>query len=334
VRLCSRSHVSLATALVVALNASAALAAPPKRGAPKAAPPKAAPPAPKATASTKAYDEGVALFRADNYEGALAIFKKLTTIEARRGAAFALDKLGRTDEAIAEFEAFIAGAPASLDDQVKAARTRVAELVAAKAKAQKVHVVTVPPGATIEVEGVPGQSGKSPIDLDLPPGKHVVRATLAGNQPAEQEIVVTAGSSVPDVHLDLAPTSAGLDSLELVPPLPRGSSDLPLPAPSQPGVDRLGAPILTGVLGGLSFGAGVYFGLSALNKKSDYDAQPTPANLADAETDAAFSTAGLAAGAVLGVVTVVLLLTTPSGDSAPAKSGATSVRSNGLRVRF
>lgn len=346
----------LATTIVVAMNASTsfdAFAAPPKKPAPatpKAAPAAAAPkpappkPTPATPASTKAYDEGVALFRAGSYEAALAVFKKLTNIESRRGAAFALEKLGRNEEAIAEFEAFIAGAPASLEDQVKAARTRVAELSATR-KA-KIHVVTTPAGATVDVAGHPSAHGTSPVDLELPPGKHVVRATLVGNDPAEREIEVTAGSTVQEVRLELAPAKTATAAPVVAPaPLqdatatgPQGGAGMapdgtPRP-PAKPGIERMGAPILTGVLAGLSLGAGVYFGLSALSKKSDYDKEPTEARLADGENDAALSTAALGAGVVLGAITVVLLLTSPSADNTPPKGPAASIRGNGLNVRF
>lgn len=321
----SRKLVSVATALVVVLNASTVLAAPRK------------PPRASATAqSSKAYDEGVALFRAGEHERALAIFKKLTSIEARRGAAFALEKLGRNEEAIAEFEAFIAGAPASLADQVKAARTRVAELSAARKG--KVHVVTVPAGARIEVVGEPALKGTAPFDLELPPGKHVVRATLSGRDPAEREIEVVAAAPVQEVRLELAAAKPAYDSLGLLPPAPPRAADQEeppsAPPPAAPDSDaaRYGAPIITGVLGGLSLGAGVIFGLSALSKKSDYDDAPTEANLADAETDAALSTVGIAAGVVFSAITVVLLVTNP-GDSA-SKDRAAAIRHNGFRVRF
>jgi tetratricopeptide (TPR) repeat protein len=321
-RLRLRSLVALATA-AAALNASTSFAAP-KKPVPAAAP-KPKPAAPAAPSSTKTSDEANALLRAGNFEAALALFRKITTSEGRRGAALALDKLGRSEEAIAEYEAFIAGAPASQDEDIKAVRARVAELKAPK-KAS-VQIVTVPAGATIDVVGQPAPSGTSPVQLELPVGKHVVRATLPGSEAAEREFEVAVGSTVQVVRLDLTPSNVGVSAPAAVTALQPLSGP-----PQQSGVERLGAPIITGALAGLSLGAGTYFGLRALSKQSDYKDLPSGNGLAEAETAAGLSTAAFVAGALFTVVTVVLLLGNPSAVDVPSKNGAASAK--GLRVRF
>lgn len=342
-RLISLARAVLVTAAIVATNAGPAAAAPPKKPPPRAAPaakpapaappkpaPAAAPPAP----APSAYDEGVALFRAGNSEGALAIFKKLTTPEARRGAAFALEKLGRNEEAIAEWEAFIATAPPSAEDQVRAGRVRVSELAATRKG--KVHVVTVPPGATIEVAGRSAPAGTSPVDVDLPPGRHVLRATLAGNEPAEREVDVAPGSTTQEVRLELAPAK-NTASLLPVPgdlaALPPSTSPARPPAPPS-AAERYGAPIVTGLVGSACLAASAVFGLSAMKKNSDYEDAPTEQGLADAETDAALSTAALVGGLVLVTATVVLLVTKPSPSAPGPKPAAARIRPDGLRFHF
>jgi tetratricopeptide (TPR) repeat protein len=323
----SRAFIAIVSAVILSSHAPA-FAAPPK-AAPKP------PPAAKAAPPTKAYDDAVALFRAGNYEAALAAFNKLSNIEARRGAAFALEKLGRNEEAIAEFQKFIAGAPASLDDQVKAARTRIAELAATRPG--KVRVITSPSGATIEVVGHAPFGKTTPADIELPAGKYIVRATLAGTLPAEREVDIAAGSSQ-EVSLELVPSkSAGSPSPSSgAAAATAGPAMNPTPPPTlapRPGIERYGAPIVTGAVGALSLAAGVYFGLSALDKGSKYDSRPTQERRADAETTAAFSTTALTAAVILGVVTVVLLVTSPSADGG-GKPAAAAVRQDGLRIRF
>ncbi len=322
-RLRSRRAFEVAAVFVLLSSSSLAHAAPPKPPKPSA---KTAPKPPAPAPATKSYDEAVALSAAGNHEAALAIFRKLTLIDARRGAASALDKLGRTDEAVAEYEAYIAGAPPSADEHVRAARARVAELRAVK---RKVRVVTVPPGATIEVAGQP--ASKSPADLELSVGKHLLHASLAGSEPATREVEVLPGAPPQEVKIDLDPAVAA------TPIAPAGSAQASTTAtataaaaaPPQ-GIDSLGAPIVTGTLGALSLGAGIYFGLSALTKKSAYDDNPSESRLASAETAAALSTAGIVGGVVLGAVTVVLFLTTPAVDG-PSKA---AIRANGLQLRF
>ena len=321
-RLRPRRALEMAAVFVLLSTGSIAHAAPPKPPKPSA---KTAPKPPAPAPATKSYDEAVALSAAGNHEAALAIFRKLTLIDARRGAASALDKLGRTDEAVAEYEAYIAGAPPSADEHVRAARARVAELRAVK---RKVRVVTVPPGATIEVTGQP--ASKSPADLELSVGKHLLHASLAGSEPATREVEVLPGAPPQEVMIDLDPAVAA------TPIAPAGSAHASTTtaaaaaAPPQ-GIDSLGAPIVTGTLGALSLGAGIYFGLSALTKKSAYDDNPSESRLASAETAAALSTAGIVGGVVLGAVTVVLFLTTPATVDGPSRA---AIRANGLQLRF
>lgn len=317
----------LALVTVLLANGGAAFAAPPKP-APKALP---APPA-----ATKSYDEAQRQLAAGNYEAALALYAKLSNVESRRGAALALDKLGRTDEAIAEYQKFISSAPPAQQEQTNTARARVVELTAAKTV--KVRVVTTPPGATIEIAGQPASGKASPVDVDLSPGKHVVRATIAGHNPASREIEV--GSSPQEVSLELTPigtgpvvaipasvSNAGAINGPAMSPTPRGE---PKPAP---GIERLGAPIVTGAVGALALGAGVVFGISALSKQSDYKSDPSEKRAASGDDAAALSTIGLTAGVILGAATVVLLLTMPPAD-APAKSASSGLRRDGLRLRF
>ena len=307
-----------------------------------AAPPKAAPKGP--SAASKTYDEAGRALAAGNYEAALALYAKLPNVEARRGAALALEKLGRREEAIAEYQKFISGAPASLDEQVQAARGRVAELTAARTV--KVRVVTTPPGASIEVAGQPASGKTSPAELELKPGKYVIRATHPGSNQAAREIEVVA-STPQEVSIELTPLSVTGSSVipaswlsTAAAPHPPPTTSPTTPAspeaapPPAPGIERLGAPIATGSAAVVAFGAGIFFGLSALSKSSDYDSNPTEKGRADGQSAAAMSTVGLTAGAILGAVTVVLLLTMPPADG-PAKSAATSgLRRDGLRLRF
>ncbi len=251
---------------VLLANSSVAFAAPPK-------------PAPKPpSAASRSYDEAQRQLAAGNHEAALALYAKLSNVESRRGAALALDKLGRTDEAIAEHQKFSAAAPPALQEQANTARARVAELSAARTV--KVRVVTTPPGAAIEIAGQPPSGKISPADVDLPPGKHIVRATLAGSNAASREIEV--GSSPQEVSLELTPigtrlvlaipasvSTAGAVNGPAMSPTPRAE-----PRP-EPGIECLGAPIVTGAAGALALGAGVIFGISALGKQSDYTSDPS-----------------------------------------------------------
>ncbi len=52
---------------------------------------------------------------------------------------------------------------------------------------------TVPPGATITVDGKPVE-GETPKALKLPPGRHVITASKEGVGAAEQTIEITDDS--------------------------------------------------------------------------------------------------------------------------------------------
>lgn len=62
------------------------------------------------------------------------------------------------------------------------------------------RVATVPPGAQVFLDGV--ASGKTPLRLEAPPGKHEVRVALAGYEDWEAQVELTQGGEVPlDVEL-------------------------------------------------------------------------------------------------------------------------------------
>lgn len=268
-------------AAVLLANSSVAFAAPPK-------------PAPKPpSAASKSYDEAQRHLAAGNHEAALA-----------------LDKLGRTDEAIAEYQKFIAAAPPALQEPANTARARVAELSAARTV--KVRVVTTPPGAAIEIVGQPPSGKISPADVDLPPGKHVVRATLAASNAASREIEV--GSSPQEVSLELTPIGTG---------------------------PVLAIPASVSTAGALALGTGVISGISALGKQSDYRSDPSEKRAAagdDAATACACasepSPAPRYSAAASTVASSSPSASMPGATSSPFASSSRSGRSLMMPTRF
>lgn len=57
----------------------------------------------------------------------------------------------------------------------------------------QLSIKTVPPGATISVNGQQ-RPEKTPAILNLPPGKYRIGLTLAGHPPDEQEIDIREGT--------------------------------------------------------------------------------------------------------------------------------------------
>ena len=59
-----------------------------------------------------------------------------------------------------------------------------------------VMLSTVPPGASVTVDGKPVE-GQTPMSLKLPPGKHLITITKEGVGSAQQTVEVTDDALVP-----------------------------------------------------------------------------------------------------------------------------------------
>lgn len=225
--------------------------------------------------------------------------------------ALCQDELGKVADAISGYEAFLASTePGSSSERATEAERRIAELK--KKLPATVALKSDPAGASIEVDGAAAQ-GVTPIDLELSPGRHTLRITLPGYDPAEKELDAAPGGSH-ELALTLTATPVEVAAAE-----PTPSEPSPAAEASAPESSNLVPYVLLGLAGAGVITGGV-FGVKAMQAKSDFDKGEKTAGKAD-EIDRSALVADMAFGAALtfGVTGLVLLLT---NDEATEKSAS------------
>lgn len=269
----------------------------------------------------RAQQEGEAKLAKGDLEGALASFLlAVTTVPSAAGflqIARLHDKLGHAYEAVAAYEAYLALAPTR---EVEEAKARVAEL-----RRTPGHVVLrgSPASARIRIGDELVFDG-FPVEVDLPPGDHVVRIEAEGFVSHEVILSVRFGeSSSPAVDLEpaerrpLAVLDLGLPEPVLLPPERLAPAEAPLrpSGPSWAQRHRTGLTVGAFSLGALAVGAA--FGFEALDAQRAFAASGAKGD-ADRGERAAFR-ADLAFGgaALLTAAAAVLLV---HEDEAPKVS--------------
>ncbi len=289
----------------------------------------AAKPKPKPAATAKGpslkeakahYESGLKKFNGGDFAGALDDFKAADAIkstpQSQRYIGLCEDKLGHYAEAVAAYERFLAAVPAKMKKEGEELTKRVAEI---KAMPAKLHVETTPPGATITADGK--QMAVTPADIELTPGKHILRLELAGYLPIDKDVDVAYGAKE-DVKNELQAKPA-----EATPPAPVATTPPPTtPAPAEPPPaeepqHRSKVPaFITGGIAVAALGVGIGFGIAALGKKSDFDSNPQEGTAEDGENFALVADMAFGVAITLGVTSAVLFFTK---DDEPAKAANT-----------
>lgn len=288
-----------------------------------ATPATASGPAKDAKEAKARYQGGEAKFKAGDFAGALVDFQAAdafkSTPQAQRYIGLCQDNLGHYPDAVGAYEKFLADVPAKLQKEGDEIKKRVETI---KAMPGKVHVETVPAGASITVDGKPGAN--TPADLDLAPGKHTVHVELAGYLAMDKDVDV-AYASKQDVKAELtakpaeAPPPPPVVATTPTPPPPT----TPAPPPEPPKQHSLVPGLVTGGLAVVAAGVGAVFGVMALGNKSDYDKNPTADKADSGENNALIADMSFGVAITLGVTSAVLLLSKDDDAAKPATSQVT-----------
>jgi hypothetical protein len=337
--------LALASSLSLTLAASASAQTADKPAAAKPAAPAAAAPAAAKPADAKApapaaaaakpadakalFASGEKKFKASDYAGALADFEASQTAKAdpatERYIALSHDNLQHYPEAVAAYEKFIAANPPKLKDQVEEAKKRVEAI---KVLPAKVKVETTPAGASVVIDTAQTPYEKvTPVEIDLPPGKHTLLIGAEGYENTTKEIEVTFAEKR-DVKADLVKKEAP------PPPPPPVAAETPAPAPPPPPPPpepRSKVPAyVTGAVAIVAAGVGTGFGLKALSQSNDFDKHPTTKKADDGENNALVADMMFGIAITFGVTSAVLFLSndTPasSAKAAPQPKVAESKR--------
>jgi hypothetical protein len=282
---------------------------------------KPSPPVLKAdlTSAKRHYGEGEKKYKAGDYIAAEADFKAANDIKAapqtERFIGLCEDRQGHLQTAVEWFDRFLAHVPDKMADQGTEISKREAEI---KAIPGKVHVESNPPGASVTVDDRP-QSAPTPMDVELPPGSHVIKLTEPGRLPTQKTVDVAFASK--------QAVSADLDEEPPPPPPPPPVAAVPPPPPPAPPPPppepRSKVPAyVTGGLAIVAAGVGTAFGIMALSDKSDFDKNPTTQTADNGDTHALIADMSFGVALTFGVTSAVLFLTSDEPPAATTPSAS------------
>ncbi len=293
---------------------------PPPAGAAGAKPPTTGA-APASNDPKALYADGEKKYKAGDFAGALASFQGAEAVkpapQAERYIGLCHDNLGHYADAVSFYEKFLAAVPPKMTKEGDEIKARVATI---KAMPGKIHFETTPAGASILVDGK--QMGVTPADLDLTPGKHIVKLELAGYLPIDRDLDVSYGGKQ-DVKSEMQAKPA-----EPPPPPPVAANPPPSDKPAEPAKppeppkekpSKIPA-FITGGLAVAAVGVGTVFGILALGKQSDFKSSPNADTADTGENFALVADMSFGIAITLGVTSLVLFLT---NDDEPAKAATT-----------
>jgi hypothetical protein len=276
-------------------------------------------PAAKPADSKALFTSGEKKFKAADYAGALADFEAANTAKSDaatlRYIALAHDNLNHAKEAVAAYEKFIADpGAAKMKDEVAQAQKRIEAL---KAMPGVVHVVTVPEGASIVLDGGNTPYEKTtPTDLTLAPGKHKLLVGAQDYENSSYDVDVEYGSKQ-DVKIELTKKPPPPPPPPVVAEQPPPPAPPPPPPPPEP---RSKVPAY--VTGGVAVAAavvGTIFGAKALSDSSDFKDKPTTKTADDGENNALVADMMFGIAITFGVTSAVLFLSNDAPSSAKVK---------------
>ena len=269
----------------------------------------------------KHYSEGETKFKAANYAGALADFQAADAIKStpnsQRYIGLCQDNLGHYPEAVTAYEAFLANVPPKMAKEGDEIKARVAAI---KAMPAKLHIETTPPGAAIMADGK--ALGTTPTDVELAPGKHILHVELAGYLPLDRDLDLTYGQKQ-DIKTELTakPAEPVAQKEEPTTPPPTTEPVKPVEAvKTEPAKQSKLPAIITGSLAIAAIGVGTGFGIAALAKQSDFNANPNASTADTGENFALVADMAFGVAITLGVTSLVLFLTKDEDATTPPPS--------------
>lgn len=293
------------------------------------------------------FDDAQLLVKEGKYTEACPKFSESDRLDPAAGAKFYLaDCLEHTGKLASAWTYYVAVADAARaagqPEKEKYARDR-AEAV--KPKLSRL-VIVVPEssramaGLELERDGVSVGQAQWGAAIPVDAGEHLVSARAAGKKPWEARVQVLEQGQTVTVEvpaLEAAPPPK--PRVVGPPPVPDGSGR---PSGSTGSAQRI-AGIVVGSAGVIGLGVGVAFGVTAISKQNESDADGhcdaantcDDAGLAlrgDAISAATVSTVGIIAGGAALVGGVVLVLTAPSAPGPAAGVGSRSAPQRGVQA--
>jgi serine/threonine-protein kinase len=284
------------------------------------------------------FDQGRALLDAGKTEEACAKFAASKRLEPAPGTSLNLAdcyaRLGRTATAWVTFVDAAADARREHDDFREHEATTRADALAPKLSRLRVHVISRPQSAHVEIDGAAIPDDVSETSLPVDPGSRRVRVSAEGYVAREIVVTIPSGPSETIATIDpLTPVS------KQTPPSPflEPKTERPF-VPFWSGL-RVASVVSAGV-GVASAGVGIGFGLAAKSKWDDANRVCPTSSCNDPSARSSGQTAGtfadvstgtfIGAGVLLGAA-AVLWIVAPKSTSSQARASLTP---NGVALHF
>lgn len=317
-------------ALCVLSAASTSLAQPAQQPTPPSQPAQS-----PQQAARRAYDEGSAHFQAGRVAEALASFRRAYELSPHPVVLIPIIechiRLDQVPEAIEAIERYLRDSPANAPNRA-ALETRLTEL---RRRPARVRVISSPTSARITLDGR-DTSLRTPADLEVTTGRHIISLSMDGYVNASREIDATPGSQRSE-EINLSRQPAGADNSAPTGPATGPTTDPPSRGPSA-------GFWITVAAGSAALTAGTVFGILALMDANSYDQQPDEQTLYRGERYAVLSDIGFGTAALAATLAVVVYFagrerpaaTRPAHTSLTHRSEAPrwSLAPNGFAVNF
>jgi tetratricopeptide (TPR) repeat protein len=266
--------------------------------------------------------EGVRAYEAGRYRDAIELFlaanRILPSPAHSYNVAKAYEKMGDTGGALSWYRDYLRRAPAADDREDVRKIIRSLEKTLTARGVQQVSVASVPPGATVLIDGQP--MGVTPWTGELPPGSHTATLQLRGYHDISKRFELRPDRAL-DVSLALQsednPEEQEPEPANLQTPAERRRPELSKPR-APPASDRRPAPAGISIMTWATLGAGVAAlgasaGFEALRREAEDEARNHPTQLGALETYQTMESHQLTSRILLGVgsaaiVTGTLLL--------------------------
>jgi tetratricopeptide (TPR) repeat protein len=333
-RMYPRAAAVLALGVVIVAAHVAVLPAPSaaqRGGRPRAAP--EGPTSQQTEVARAAYAEGQRLFREGLFEQAQAQFEAAFAAVPNPIVLLSIaevqERRGLVPEAVATLERYLQlRADAPDREQVSA---RIAQM---RGRPGLLAIASEPSGAEIFVDGR-STGRRTPAEVELSPGEHIVRVVADGYEPAERSVTVAFGTRA-EVNF---PPLAALPPVEEPVDEPSAAEEpAPPAAPTPTSSGPSPAVWVAAGIGAVGMVAGTVLGFLALGEQSDFDDMPTEATADRGERYALFADVGFGVAAVGFLTALVLNFATGGDDDSGASEGedagstSASVRRHRLRV--
>jgi hypothetical protein len=271
-------------------------------------------------AAAEAFKTGASAYQKGDFRNAAASFERayreLPRAAAIYNAGLAWEASGDAPRAADAYTAALDAGDLGAQ-QKKDAQTRLTNLAKTLGRVD----VTGPAGAAISVEH--REAAKLPAKVYLTVGSHDLTTRFeGGGGSTTQQITVAAGTTLPiavDAPKKRAPPPQALT--------PKREAEAPRPPPSPPPPSSNGRKLAGFVsIGGavIASSAAIYFGVSAVSAKDEFNASGHRDQNAHDRADSLRTTANVAwvAAGVLAAAGVVLVLTAPKQSSEGGRVGA------------